>query len=131
MLLTKSPLRLALVLVVSACGSANLGPAPEISDLTLQSPDPSDTTRVRGSVHVTDPLGLTALVVKITVNGPTSSVALPPLTVESTVEGQHDATVTFGLNSKGDFASGTYQVAVTVTEAGVPSNSLMSTMLVE
>jgi hypothetical protein len=119
------------MLVASGCGSPDLGPAPTISDLTLQSPDPSDTTRVRGSVHVADPLGLTALVVNLTIDSPTSSSALPPITVDTTVEGQLDATVTFGFKSKGDFESGTYQIVVTATEAGIPSNSLTSTMLVE
>jgi hypothetical protein len=69
--------------------------------------------------------------VHVTVEGPMSTVTLPPLTIHTTVEGQLEATVTFGFKSGGDFASGTYAIAVNVTESGIPSNTLTTAMLVE
>jgi hypothetical protein len=115
----------------SGCGAEDYGPTPVISDLTLQSPDPSDTTRIHGTVHVTDPAGLTLLTVNLTVSGNGPTQVVTPIPVDTPVIGQLEATVGFKLASKADFASGTYQVTVTVTEAGMTSNALTSPMLVE
>jgi hypothetical protein len=119
------------LLVLPACGSdaVGAGPAPEISEMTIQSPVASDISRVRGTVHVRDPAGLTRLTVNLTVSGEGPTVTVPPTPVNSTVEGQLEATVGFKL--EGTFQSGTYQVAVTVTEAGTESNSLTSMLVVQ
>lgn len=65
-------------MLLLACGSPNFGPTPTISDLTIQSLLPSDTTRVAGSVHVVDPFGLTALAVNVTITGASGTQSLPP-----------------------------------------------------
>jgi hypothetical protein len=122
---------LGLLLFGPACSGADLGPAPVIDSLTFQSPVASDTTHIKGTVHVKDPLGLTTLATNLTVLGPGPAVALPPLAVESTVEGQLEATVGFTVKSKAAFQSGTYRIVVTLTEDGTPSNALTGTVVVE
>jgi hypothetical protein len=129
--LGKLTLVLGCSFMVLACSGRDLGPAPVISDLTLQSPVASDTTRVEGTVLVKDPLGLTTLMLSLTVNGPGPTEALPPFAIDSTVEGQLVATVAFNLRSTHAFQSGTYQLVVTLTEDGTPSNSLTSTLVVQ
>jgi hypothetical protein len=120
-----------LLLFGPACGSADVGPAPVIDGLTFQSPVASDTTHIKGTVHVKDPLGLTTLMTNLTVSGPGPSESLPPIAVESTVEGQLEATVGFTVKSKSAFHTGTYRIGVTLTEDGTPSNSLTGTVVVQ
>jgi len=127
--------KLALVIgclaTAPACGGATFGPAPEISELAFDPLVPSDTTRLVGTVHVQDSLGLTALMVEITVVGPESTEALPPRAVDSPVVGQVEATIPLRISAKRDFATGSYQIVVTLTEDGVPSNALASDFMVQ
>jgi hypothetical protein len=128
----QSWLPFAPLFLVPACSSTTyLGPAPEITDLSVQPLDPSDTTRISGSVHVQDPEGLTTLLVNVTIDGGGKTVSLPPASIDTTVVGQLEATVGFRVKSKTDFGSGTYRMTVTLTEAGTPSNPLTSTFVVQ
>jgi hypothetical protein len=121
----------ALLLALPACGGTDFGPAPAISDLTLQSPLASDATRVAGTVHVTDPAGLTTLVASLTITSAAGSLTLPPLIMNGPVEGQVEATVSFRIKRPTVFPAGDYEVAVQMIEDGVPSNSLSMTVTVE
>jgi hypothetical protein len=118
-------------LAVCACSGQGFGPAPEISELAFESVVPSDTTHIVGTVHVSDPAGLSALTVNVTIIGPRSTVALPPTPILSTVEGQTEAMVEFKVKDKRAFGGGTYAIAVTLTEEGTPSNELTAPMVVE
>jgi hypothetical protein len=122
---------LALAIAGPACGGTDFGPAPTISDLTIQTPLASDATRVTGTVHVTDPAGLTTLVASLTVTSAGSSITLPPLIMNGPVEGQVEANVSFRIKRPTEFPAGAYEVAVQMIEDGVPSNSLSTTMTVE
>jgi len=127
--------RLLLVspLLVSACGSTttDLAPDPTISELTLEAIDPSDTTRIAGSIRVHDAAGLTTLMLNTTIDDGETTTELPPVTVDGIVEGQLDATARFRVKSKADFHTGSYQLTVSATEGEAPSNSLTATFTVE
>jgi hypothetical protein len=128
---TLSPLALGALVALAACSSSSASPdAPVISGFTMTSPVPAGTTVISGQVSVEDPSGLADVTVDMTITG--NGVDLP---ISNAVMGGSAAvtaaTVPLEVAVSTAIPAGSYNVTLTLSEAGVKSNVLTTTVVVQ
>ena len=116
--------------MLSACGSS-AGPAPVISNLTIQSPLAAGATTASGMLEAMDSAGLTDLILDFTVtssNGGASSFSAP---VQGGSSSQTSAPLPFVVELSPGAPAGSYTVAVTLSAGGQVSNMLTTTVVLQ
>jgi len=118
-------------LPLAACSSSSAAPdAPVISGFTMMSPVPAGTTLITGNVSVEDTSGLADVTVDMTITG--NGVDLP---ISSPVPGGSaaltSAMVPLEVEVSAAIPAGSYNVTLTLSEDGVKSNVLTTTVVMQ